>query len=149
MIMRLSFCNKKPYNPKIHPPKVECSQRERERERERERIHTIYKQMNIMLCARQTLELCANPSCPNPNNFACELFGGGGCRQYLRISLRCFTCRPHNWVLYIHTSRMREAGFEKGVLSWVESGWQLKAKKLQTCCMNVCMYVCTTYHDQN
>jgi hypothetical protein len=91
--------------------------------------------MNTMLSARQTLELCANPSCPNPNNFACDLFGGGGCRQYLRKSIQCFTCRPHNWVLYIHTSCMRELPALKQASCLelrVAGNW--KATKLQTSC---------------
>ncbi len=53
-----------------------------------------------------------------------------------------FTCRPHNWVLYIHTSCMREPPALKQASCLelrVACNW--KATKLQTCCMNVCMHV--------
>ncbi len=95
-----------------------------------------------MLCARQTLELCANPSCPNPNNFACELFGaGGGCRQYLRKSLRALVADPTTecctYTLHVWESRrlLKQASCLE---LRVAGNW--KATKLQTCCMNVCIY---------
>jgi hypothetical protein len=137
MIMRLSFCSKKPYNPKIHPPKVECT------ERERERIHTKYKQMNIMLCARQTLELCGNPSCPNPNNFACELFGGGGCRQYLRKSLPALLADPTTecCTYTLHVWESRQLWNKRPVLSWE---WPA-IEKQQSSKLVVWMYVCMYY----
>jgi hypothetical protein len=52
-----------------------------------------------------------------------------------------FSCRPHNWVLYIHTSCMREPpAFETSVLSWVESGRQLKSNKAPNL-LYECMYL--------
>jgi hypothetical protein len=118
-----------------------------QRERERESTHK-NKQMNMMLCARQTLELCAHPSCPNPNNFAWgELFGGGGCRHYLRKSLRALLADPTTecCTYTLHVWESRRLWKRRPVLSWEWPAIEKQQCSKLVVWMYVCMYVCMDY----
>jgi hypothetical protein len=124
-------------------------QRERERERERENTHKIQTNEYYAVCQTETGIVCESFMSKSKQLCMWVVW-----RWWLQAILTekspSFTCTPHNWALYIHTSCMREPPALKQASCLelrVAGNW--KATKLQTCCMNVCMYVCTTYHDQN
>jgi hypothetical protein len=118
-------------------------QRDRDTERERENTHKIQANEYYAVCQTDT-GIVWESFMSKSKQLCMWVVWRWWLQAILTEKSPSFTCTPHNWVLYIHTSCMREPpALKQASCLELRVAGQLKSNKAPNL-LYECKYVCTT-----